>query len=422
MKSKLLFLMVFCLFLSFGLTAQVLEYSSPDLQGMSTERLERIDRVIQEYIDQEKIPGAGALIARNGKIVYHKSFGTYDQEGQSPLPNDAIFRIASQTKAITSLAVMMLLEEGKFLLDDRISKYIPEFANPSVLKTFNEKDSTYTAEPASKEITIRHLLTHTSGLDYAAIGSPEFRAIYAKAYVHPGIGLDNDELGSMMKRLGPLPLKFNPGERFQYSLSTDVLGYLVEVVSGMSLDRFFRERIFIPLGMNDTYFYLPKEKHQRLVPLYAHNSGKLVPARAALVGGNPDYPKLEGSFYSGGAGLSSTLEDYAKFLQMIVNGGRYNGVRLLSRKTIELMLTNQISEEVSETRQVSLGFGIETEKNDHLSPMSIGSFLWGGAFSTSYWADPKEKLVGLMYLQISPNMYGDIHEKFKVLTYQAFND
>lgn len=390
----------------------------PEENGMSSERLQRIDRTLNEYVSKKLIPGAVALVVRNGKIVYEKSFGQANLENQVPLKNDHIFRIASQTKAITSLAVMMLWEEGKFLLDEPISKYIPEFKNPTVLVWFNEKDSTCSAQPAKNEITIRHLLTHTSGIDYAAIGSREMRALYAKAGIPSGIGIrTSDVLGDKIKKLARLPLKHQPGEQWTYSLSTDVLGYLVEVLSGMTFDHFLKERIFNPLGMNDTYFYLPTEKHNRLVTLYEMKDGKFSPPAVVFDGVNPEYPKLGGHYYSGGAGLSSTVEDYAKFLQLFLNQGEYNGVRLLSRKTIELMLTNQLHAPIKEN--FGLGFGLETPENDYLSPYSIGSFSWGGAFNTHYWADPKEKLIGILYTNMYNSPSGGIGEKYKALVYQA---
>lgn len=338
------------------------------------------------------------------------------------MEKDDIFRIASQSKAITSLAVMMLWEEGKFQLDDPISKYIPEFHKPHVITSFNAADSSYTAQPAKREITVRHLLTHTSGIDYAGIGSPEFKAIYAKAGIPSGIGNDNYILGERMKILGKLPLKHEPGERFTYSLSIDVLGYLVEVWSGMDFDEFLSEKIFQPLGMNDTYFYLPSSKHDRLVPLYSGAGGKLTKMSGRVFDGvDPDYPTLEGSYFSGGAGLSSTIEDYAKFLQLFLNKGTLNGNRLLSRKTVELMLTNQI--QIENTAPFGLGFGLETTANDYLSPQTIGSFRWGGAFKTSYWADPAEGLIGLLYTNMyQQTKYTDLESKFKTLVYQAIND
>ncbi len=418
---KRILILPFLFFATAHTFAQTLIPGKPAENGMSAERLARIDQMVNDNMNSKKIPGAVVLIARNGKIVYHKAFGFSDVEKQTPLKKDDIFRIASQTKAITSTAVMMLFEEGKFLLDEPISKYIPEFKNPKVLGTLNWKDTTYTTTPAKSEITIRHLLTHTSGIDYAGIGSQEFKAIYAKAGVPSGIGNDNMVLADKMKILGGLPLKHNPGEQYTYSLSIDVLGYLVETVSGMSLDQFFKTRIFQPLGMSDTYFWLPKEKQSRLVSLSQSKDGVLTVYKQIIFdGANPNYPTLAGKYYSGGAGLSGTIEDYAKFLQMFVNKGEYNGVRLLSRKTIELMLTNQIQPPI--TTQYGLGFGLETEKNDYQSMATIGSFSWGGAFNTQYWADPKEKLVALIYTNMYSSPGINTGDKFKVLTYQAIID
>jgi len=400
--------------------AQTFTAGKPEDAGMSTARLSKIDRMIEEHMANKWIPGAVVLIARNGKIVYHKSFGYADAENKIELKKDNIFRIASQSKAITSLAVMMLWEDGKFGLDDAVSKYIPEFKNPKVLGTLNWKDTTYTTTPAKSEITIRQLLTHTSGIDYAGIGNQEFKAIYSKAGVPSGIGNDNILLADKIKILAGLPLKFNPGEAYQYSLSIDVLGYLVEVLSGMSLDQYFKTKIFTPLGMTDTYFYLPKEKHNRLVGLYELKDDKISKVNEKIFDGvNPVYPTLPGTYYSGGAGLSSTAEDYAKFLQMFLNKGQYNGVRLLSRKTIELMMTPQLQPPIN--NQYGIGFGLETEKNDHSSIFSLGTFSWGGAFNTQYWADPKEKLVGIIYM----NMYGGNRftaDRFKTFTYSAIVD
>lgn len=388
--------------------------------GFSESRLSRIDNLLEEHVKNQNIPGAVALIVRNGKIVYHKAFGYSDVDKKNALKKDAIFRIASQSKAITSLAVMMLWEEGKFLLDEPVSKYIPEFKNPKVLKTFNPQDSTYTTEPASREITIRHLLTHSSGIDYAVIGSQEFKAIYARAGIPSGIGNDQDVLADKMKLLGSMPLKHQPGERWTYGLNTDVLGYLVEIWSGLTFDQFLKTRIFDPLGMSDTYFYLPKNKHNRLVALHGNKDGKVFKMESAAYDAlDVNYPNLKGKYFSGGAGLSSTVEDYAKFLQVFLNKGEFNGHRLLGRKTVEMMLIDQLPELDNE---FGLGFGLETSKNDYRSPSSMGTFSWGGAFSTSYWADPQEKVIGLLYTNVYNNPYGFVAEKFKVLTYQAIED
>jgi CubicO group peptidase (beta-lactamase class C family) len=333
------------------------------------------------------------------------------------MQRDDIFRIASQSKAITALAVMMLWEEGRFQLDDPVSRSIPAFARPRVLKTFNRADSTFEAEPAGREITIRQLLTHTSGLDYAGIGSENFRALYAKAGIPSGIGNNTSTIGEKMRALGALPLRSRPGEAYTYSLSFDVLGYFVEVMSGMPFDQFLRTRIFDPLGMRDTWFYLPADRHARLVTLHDGQSGKAVPMRGDVYDGvNPDYPKLTGTYFSGGAGLSSTAETYARFLQLFLNKGEFNGARLLSPKTVELMLTEQLPTMATE---VGLGFGLETAANDHLSPRAVGAFNWGGAFNTTYWADPASGLVAQIYTNMMRPSGPNLAARFNTLVYAA---
>ena len=409
------------LFLNITLTSQIMEVVTPEDAGFSTERLERIDQYLNDLVAEKAIPGAVALIMRDGNMIYHKAFGFADVERKIPMEKNHIFRIASQSKAIASVATLMLWEEGKFLLDDPVSKYIPEFKNPQVLKTFNAADSTYTSEPAGKEITIRHLLTHTSGIDYAAIGSAEMKAIYAKAGIPSGIGNDQDVLGEKMRKLGTLPLKHAPGEKYTYGLNMDVLGYLVEIWSGMSFDEFLRKRMFDPMGMDDTWFYLPDSHKNRLVPLYADEKGKVVKMeKQAYDGVNPDYPNLAGKYFSGGAGLSSTTEDYGKFLQMVLNNGKLNENRIISRKTKELMLTNQIK--IAGASPYGLAFGLETSENDWRTVLSEGSFFWGGAFNTHYWADPMEGLVGIIFTNIYQSSHWNIGDKFKILTYQALND
>ncbi|MEZ0539686.1 serine hydrolase domain-containing protein [Fibrella arboris] len=394
---------------------------SPATVGINADRLQRIDRVLKEYVDQGKQAGIVALVVRNGQVVYHKAFGENGTTTKAPLQRDAIMRIASQTKAITSVAVMMLYEEGRFLLDDPVSKYIPAFKKPVVLDTFNEKDTTYTTKPARSEITIRQLLTHTSGLSYAGIGTKEAVAIYAKAGIPSGIGTPMYSLSATMPALAKLPLVNQPGEKWTYSLSTDVLGYFVEVISGQSLDQFFRTRIFEPLGMNDTYFYLPASKASRLATLYTE-----VPATRAVVpmpvqpgGISGDYPTKAGTYYSGGAGLSSTAYDYAVFLQMMLNGGEYGGKRLLAPATVHLITQNQIGALNVGDNKFGLGFEIATEKAAAKLPVSVGIFSWGGFFGTSYWADPEKGIIGVIMTQKSPNSYGDLNDKFRVLVYQA---
>jgi CubicO group peptidase (beta-lactamase class C family) len=387
-------------------------------EGFSSARLARIDSLIQPMVTRGEIPGAVVLLMRHGRVVFHRAYGYRDIGTRAPLLGNDIFRIASQSKAITSLAVMMLWEEGRFGLDDPIERYIPEFAKPTVLTKFHPSDTTWTAEPARRSITIRQLLTHTSGIDYAGIGSDEFKAIYAKAGIPSGIGNDRFTIGEKMRRLATLPLKHQPGERFTYSLSLDVLGYFVEVISGMPFDRFLRTRIFDPLGMKDTWFYLPSDRAARLVTLHEGDSGKVIPRRGRVFDDvNPDYPRLPGTYFSGGAGLSGTVEDYARFLQLFLNGGTLDGVRVLSPRTVAMMLTDQLP---TLPNEYGLGFGLETVANDHQSPRGTGSFSWGGAFSTSYWADPKEQLIGILYTNtFSVPAAGVLGSRFPTLVYAA---
>lgn len=318
---------------------------------------------------------------------------------------------------------MMLFEEGRFLLDDPISRYIPAFKNPTVLDTFNDKDSSYTTKPAKSEITIRQLMTHTSGISYVTIGTKEANAIYAKAGIPSGIGTPMYSLSATIPALGKLPLMHNPGEKWTYSLSTDVLGYLVEVISGQPLDQFMRTRIFDPLGMNDTYFYLPANRQNRLASLYTETPKTLaVVAMPAQGGISSDYPNQPGTYFSGGAGLSSTALDYAIFLQLMLNKGEYNGKRLLAPATVELMLQNQIGALSLGDGKFGLGFGIATEKSAAKLPVSVGTFEWGGFFGTNYWADPKRGIIGIIMTQKVPNSAGDLNDKFRVLVYQAITN
>lgn len=407
-------------------TAQKITPATPEAAGFSSERLARIDREMNDWVQKGWIQGSTAIIIRNGKIAYHKAAGYNDLEAKTPMQKDNIFRIASQTKAITSVAVMILFEEGKLLLDDPVSKYIPAFKKQQVLDKFNPADTTWTTVPAKSEITIRQLLTHTSGLGYAQIGSKEANAIYAKSNLTAGIGVKDDNLLDAMNRLAQLPLMHQPGEKWTYGLNTDLLGCLVEVISGMSLDKFFKTRIFEPLGMKDTYFTIPKEKANRLVSIYREDKdGKLQKSTAELLNGKtvtPDYPLESSTYYSGGAGLSSTIYDYAVFLQMLLNNGVYNGKRILGRNTVRMMTMNQIGDLSRGDDKFGLGFQVVTERGSARTPSQAGTFSWGGAFATSYWVDPKEKMVFLLYRQLQSSTHGDVGEKFRSMTYAAIND
>jgi len=426
--SRLCILFCFGILLKSSLSAQGLVPGLPEKNGFSAERLAKIDKIVQQYIDSGWINGAIGLVARNGQIVYHKGLGFDNKAAGKPLTKDAIFRIASQTKAITSVGVMQLVEQGKILLDDPISKYIPAFRKPRVLEKFNKADSSFTSIPAKKEISIRELLTHTSGIGYAQIGDPVTTAIYAKAGVVGGIGVQAGmTLSTNMLALAKLPLLHQPGEKWTYGLNTDLLGYLIEVVSGMSLDAYFKKHIFDPIGMSDTYFYLPKEKQARLAMLHTEDSLKhAIPMPAVIrVNGqfDRDYPNtVGGSFYSGGGGLASTALDYAKFMQMLLNGGDYNGKHIISKASLRLMTTNQIgnlSRNPQKDVKFGLGFELVTASNYGQSYVSMDSFFWGGMFSSTYWIDPREKIVAQFVLQMYPSSHGDINEKFKVQVYQA---
>jgi CubicO group peptidase (beta-lactamase class C family) len=341
---------------------------------------------------------------------------------------DNIFRIASMTKPIISAAAMMLYEEGKFLLTDPISKFIPEFKNPVVLDKYNAADTSYTTVPAKREITMRDILSHTSGIGYAQIGSGTANAIYYKNKINGGIGTPYSTLKDVITRLARLPLFTQPGEEFYYGLNTDVLGYLIEVISGMPLDKYLQQKIFEPLGMKDTYFFLPKEKQPRLVALYTQGNNK-IRIQDSLISLNGtfsrDFPKTpNGTYFSGGAGLSSTAYDYALFGQMLVNGGELNGKRILSPGTIQLMASNQIGDllmwgDTNKTRRFGLGFGILTDYAERTMMIPAGSYGWDGMFASHFWADPRNKMVVVFMRNIWPTEHWDYGDRIKPLIYQS---
>lgn len=400
------------------LERQLLAASPADQAGMLSRRLIYIDTLVQQYVDKQAIPGAVCLIARKGKIVYHKAFGYRDVASQTPMDKDDIFRIMSISKAITSVAVMMLYEEGRFLLDDPVSDFIPEFKNPKVLKQLilNKRDTSFVAVPAKKEITIRHLLTHTAGIPY-------LHPLQLKARIPQFHSTQPLTLSQTIPKLAQLPLLHEPGEKFTYGLSTDVLGYLVEKVSGMSLAEFFSRRIFKPLGMDDTFFYVPQEKQNRLVTLYEEGKdGRVIPHTQPAA--YADYAtKGAQTYYSGGAGLCSTAADYAKFMQMLLNGGRYNGAQILSRKTIEIMVKNQIGELTTwHGTKFGLGFELSDARQATLMPGSEEIYRWGGMYFTDYWIDPKEELIALFFTQVWPSKHLFLSKRFQVLVYQAIVD
>ncbi len=400
--------------------------------AQEAQRIQRIDRFIQQYIKTGELNGATALIFKNGKPVYYKSFGFANKEKGIAMRNDHIYRIASMTKPIVSVAAMILFEEGKFLLDDPVSKFIPSFKNAQVLENFNEADTSFTTVQAISEITIRQLLNHTSGIGYAQIGSPHQTAIYYKYGINGGIGTPNSTLKEKITALAGLPLFQQPGKNFMYGLNTDVLGYLVEVISGMPLDKYLHQKIFEPLGMKDTYFYLPKEKQKRLVSLYMQDKNKQLRIQDSIISLNGvferDFPfKENGTYFSGGAGLSSTAYDYALFGQMLLNSGMLNEKRILAPGTVRMMASNQVNDlmmwgDKNYTHRFGLGFGIQSTYAENSFTIPTGSFGWAGMFGSHFWTDPKNEMLVVVMRNIWPSENWDFGDRIKPVIYQAFGN
>lgn len=386
--------------------------------GINYERLSQIDTLLKNYEDKNWLVGAVVIIVKDNQVVYYKGSGYSNLSKKKPMQPDAIFRIMSQTKAITSLGIMQLFERGKLGLDQNISDFIPEFKKPKVIKSFNALDSSYTTIVAKREITFRDLLTHTSGIDYAAIGSDTMNAVYAKNGIPSGLGYFNENLLAKMKSLGTLPLLHNPGERFTYGLNADLLGCLIEIISGESLESYCNKNIFEPLGMKDTYFNVPATKADRMATVYTEDKNhKIIEWSPAFRNIDPNYPLIPKTYFSGGAGLSSTAFDYSIFLQMLLNGGRYNDKQILGRRTVELMLSPQLDDNFYGDNNFSLGFEITTKKSANLNMLNESSFAWGGYFGTTYWADPKEKLVCLIMTQHNPKSHFDYADKITSIIY-----
>jgi len=420
MKKALFVLITFLISYSL-VSGQGITVASPEKVGLSSERLNRIGSVMNVFIDSGKIPGMVTMVLRQGKVAYFEAFGNMDIEANKKMTRDAIFRIASMSKAITSVAIMTLYEEGYFLLTDPVSKFIPEFKNPKVVMKSPTSDSIILV-PAKSEITIRELLNHTSGITY---GEGVQSRYYRQAGMTVGLTPTEGTIAEMIKKLGPLPLISQPGEEFHYGMSVDVLGYLIEVISKMPLDEFLRKRIFEPLKMEDTYFALPKQKFSRLASLYQMgDDGKLFKVTKYF-----PYPKPQ-TYFSGGAGLVSTAADYSRFAQMLLNFGELDGKRILSRKTIELMTTNSIGDLYIFNPfrhngimgdKFGYGFGIRTERGVYDELESIGSFGWDGAFYTRFWVDPREQLIGIFLSQVDNNWSENLIGKFKNLVYQSIS-
>lgn len=405
------------------LSALVLLPATASLQsrpgGLAADRMAVIDSGLQRYVDDNRVAGIVALVLQDGKPVYEKAFGWADKEAGRRMTTDTIFRIASQTKALTSVAILQLIEEGRLTLGRRAGDFIPTFARTTVAT--GKKGETVVTEPARRPITIRDLLTHTAGISYGT--DPLVAELYQAKGLGPAAGFgwytaDKDEpVCATMERLGTLPFVAQPGERWVYGYNTDILGCIVEKVSGMALDEYLRTRIITPLGMKDTAFFVPAADRSRLAAVYASRDGGFVraPDGARGQGHYADGPRKN---FAGGAGLVSTARDYARFLEAIRLGGAVDGVRVLSPRSVRLMATNQVGTLHSAS---GLGFGLGFETTDRFGAsgmQSEGSFGWGGAYGSVYRIDPEEKLVMVLMLQLIPNS-SDIREAFPNLVYQA---
>ena len=402
--------------------AQFTESDPLGSAGFSQERLGRIDSVINAEIAKGKIPGAVALVARNGQLAYFKSFGFADIDAQTPMQKDNIFRLASMTKAITSVGAMILYERGLFQLNDPVSKFIPEFADMMVVSEVDTNGDVSATVPATEQIKIIDLFTHSSGISYP-FASNNLQKTYVDAGVIDGLTSKDITLAAQMELLAQQPLLFEPGSDYVYGLGLDLLGYLIEVVSGKSLELFFSEEIFTPLNMHDSYFYLPESKFNRLATLYSEvDEDQLTVSQgheSNIILDNPRYPAGNGqSYFSGGAGVSSTAYDYARFIQMLLNNGELDGSRILGRKSVELMQSPRIDSDGDQVPDFGLGFEIIVDPAKAGELGSIGSYSWSGAFLTSYWIDPSEDLIAVFMSQVRPSQ-SDIRAKFNTMVYQA---
>jgi CubicO group peptidase (beta-lactamase class C family) len=401
--------------------AQTLQRARPEAVGLSSERLKRLSEALNGYVRDGRLPGGVVLVARRGKVAYAEAFGQRDREAKAPMREDSIFRIASQTKALVSVGVMMLQEEGRLLISDPVGKYLPEFRETTV--AVPKPGGGYEVVKAKRPVTIRDLLTHTSGVGY---GGGVARDRWEAAKITGWYFADRDEpVGATVARMAALPFDAQPGEKWNYGYSTDILGALVEKVSGQTLEEFLRARIFEPLGMKDTHFYLPESKSDRLAVVYSSKeSGGLerAPEPGGMVGQGA-YLKGPRKSFSGGAGLLSTANDYARFLSMMLNGGELDGRRLLSRKSVELMTVDHLN---GVAYREGLGFGLGFEVVKDLGargkPGSVGEYGWGGAYHSTYWVDPKEQLVVVYFTQVIPARNLDDHDKLRALVYQAIVD
>lgn len=422
LKKSTLGLLAFVIGGLCALPAQELNRAEPQALGFSQERLQRLDDAFRRYAENGDLPGGVILLARKDRVVYHKAFGYADPAVKNPMPADALFRIASQTKALVSTGIMLLQEEGRLHIGDPLSRFIPEFEKTTVAVA--NPEGGYEVVPAERQITLRDLLTHTSGIGYGY-------GVAADAWQAAGIQgwyfADRKEpILATVRRMAALPMEAQPGRQFVYGYSTDILGAVIEVASGQPLDQFLRERLFEPLGMNDTYFYLPSGKERRLAAVFnPDDSGRL---KRAPEGPGMDtqgqYVSGPRTSFSGGAGVVSSAADYYRFLQMMENGGELNGKRLLSPRTVALMTTNHLAPEVGYSRGqgFGLGFSVVTDTGQRGTYGSEGEYGWGGAYHSTYWVDPQEELIVVYFTQVRPGPRVADHSVLRNLVYQALVD
>jgi CubicO group peptidase (beta-lactamase class C family) len=401
-----------------SLLAQELPVGKPEELGFSSERLQRLSSVFQAYATDKKMAGSVVLVMRHGKVAYLNSFGKRDIEANAPMTNDVIFRIASQTKAIVSVGIMILQEEGKLLISDPVGKYLPEFSETMVAEP--REGGGYNVIKAKRQITLRDLLTHTAGIGYGyGLAADKWK----EAGIQGWYFADRDEpVGATIARMAKLPMDAHPGEKYVYGYNTDILGAVIEKVSGKSLDEFISSRILAPLGMKDTHFYLPQNKVNRLATVYSAFADKPLeraPDPGHMVGQGAYVTGPRKSF-SGGAGLLSTAADYAKFLQMMLNKGTFNGNRILAPSSVELMTVNHLGKIPYPAGQgFGLGFSTCEDLGERGTPGSEGEFGWGGAYGSTYWVDPQEDMVVVYFKQLTPTNGVDDQAKLRTLIYQA---
>ena len=400
--------------------AQDLAPVVPEAVEVSSDRLERLDSALRRYVADEHLAGTVALVARHGQVVFHEAFGMRDIESGEAMQKDSIFRIASQSKALVSVAIMALQEQGRLLVTDPLSKYLPEFES-TVVAVENDQGK-YDVVPSRRAITLRDLLTHTAGIGY---GYGPAKDLWEEAGIQGWYFANREEkVGQTVARIAKLPFDAHPGEEWVYGYNTDILGAVVERASGQTLEEFLQETILEPLGMRDTHFYLPQDKAHRLATVYsAADSGIERAPDPGLGIGQGHYVKGPRVSFSGGAGLLSTALDYARFLQMLLNGGTLDGRRVLSRKSVELMTVDQmLGIEFRPGEGFGLGFYVVNDVGARGTPGSVGEFGWGGAYHSTYWVDPKEGIVAVYLTQLIPAGELDDHAKFRALVYQAISD